>query len=80
MKVGRWGKKKREREREIKSLQGGGAPRGAELRPCGECTQDGRAQAGRSRSCTNLPRQKGVPRELGQDPRRAGMPSGSQGH
>ena len=34
----------------------------------------------RGRSFTNLPGQKGAHRELEQNPRRAGMPSGSLGH
>ena len=38
----------------------------------GECPQDRKAQAQRSRSFTNLPGQKGAHREFGQDPRRVG--------
>ena len=46
----------------------------------GECPQDRKALSRRSRSFTNLPGWKGTCRELKQDARMVGMPSGSLEH
>ena len=73
IKVGRWKKK----NKDIKSIQGGGDPRVAGVRqmPPGE-----ESPVLEKQELHQSSRRKDAPRELEQDPRRAGMQSGSEGH
>ena len=50
--------------------KGGGAPERSRAKARWRSLQDRKAQSRRTRSFTNLPRQKGADRELGQDSRR----------
>ena len=65
IKVGRQKKRK-----EIKKHPRGRGPTRSQAEPLSECPQDRKALTQRSRSFTNLPGQKGTPKELDQYPRK----------